>query len=146
MNLKKKIIILCTIGVLLIIGALFANKFIGQKYFKSLTYDEVINKLENKETFVLCVSQTTCNHCQSYKPKLSKVANKYKLNVYYIDIDLLTKEEQKDFGKYINLSSGTPSTVFIKEGEERTVANRIIGDQSTEEIIKRLTQQGFIER
>lgn len=146
MNLKKKIIILCSIAVILLISALVIDKTIGKNYFNKITYQEVINKIENKEDFVLCISQTTCTHCQSYKPKLEKVANKYQINIYYIDVDLLTEEERKQFNKYVNISGGTPSTVFIKEGTEKTAANRINGDVSTEKIIKKLKQHGYIAK
>ena len=38
-----------------------------------------IKALENKENFILLLSQTTCTHCMDFKPKLKKVANKYKM-------------------------------------------------------------------
>ena len=145
MKLKKKIIILCSVALILLVGAIIVDKIVSENYFSSITYQEVITKMDHKENFVLCISQTTCNHCQSYKPKLEKVANKYKVNICYIDIDLLDDEEQKKFSKYVNINGGTPSTVFIKGGEEKTAANRINGDVSTDKIIQKLEKHGFIK-
>lgn len=145
MKLKKKVIILCIVGLILLIGAFIADKIISKNYFASISSNEIISKMDNKESFVLCISQTTCNHCQSYKPKLEKVANKYKVNIYYIDVDLLNEEEKKELNKYISISGGTPSTVFIKEGSEKTAASRINGDVSTTKIVQKLEQHNFIK-
>lgn len=145
MKLNKKIIILCSIAVILLVGAFVADKLLSKSYFNEITYEEIITKMDQKDSFVLCISQTTCSHCQSYKPKLEKVANKYQVNIYYIDVDLLTDENKKALSKYVSISGGTPSTVFIKEGTEKTAANRINGDVSTAKIIKKLQQHGFID-
>jgi len=145
MKLKKKITILCAVAIILLIGAFVADKIINKGYFNEISYQEVITKMNNKDSFVLCISQTTCSHCQSYKPKLKKVANKYQVESYYIDVDLLTAEEKKELSKYVSISGGTPSTVFIKEGTEKTAANRINGDVSTSKIEKKLKQHGFIK-
>lgn len=145
MKLKKKVIILCVVALILLIGALVADKMLSKNYFNEITFNEIITKMNEKDSFVLCISQTTCNHCQSYKPKLEKVANKYNVNIYYIDVDLLTEEEKKELTKYVSISGGTPSTIFIKNGTEKTAANRINGDVSTTKIIQKLKQHGFIE-
>ena len=46
-----------------------------------LSYDEIMEKIDNKESFILCISRTTCSHCNVYKPKLRKVANKYDIKI-----------------------------------------------------------------
>lgn len=144
MKLKTKIIILCSICFLIIIGVLIINNNQKNTYFKELKYDNVISKITNKESFVLCLSQTTCSHCQAYKPKLSKIAKDNKINIYYLEINLLSEDEDTELKKYINYSS-TPTTVFIKNGEELTAASRINGDTSSEKILKKLKSNGFIK-
>lgn len=121
-----------------------ADRILGKTYLNEIEYKELIEKIENKEDIVLLISQTTCTHCISYKPKLEEVANEYKLNVYYIDVDLLSDEEEEKLKSYISYSS-TPITVFLKKGEETTVANRINGDASKEKIEKKLKSNGFID-
>lgn len=143
MKLKTKIIIICLICLLIIVGVLIINNNQKNPYFKELKYDNVIQKINDKENFVLCLSQTTCSHCQAYKPKLSKIAKDNKLTVYYLEINLLSEEEEQELKKHINYSS-TPTTVFIKKGEELTVASRINGDTSSEKILKKLKSNGFI--
>ena len=113
-------------------------------YFKEIKYDKVIEKINNKESFVLVLSQTTCSHYIEYKPKVEEVANKYKLTIYYLETNLLSKKEAKEFKEYITYS-GTPTTVFIKNGEEKTVANRIDGTVEESKIIEKLKSNGFID-
>ena len=72
------------------------------------------------------------------------MANKHKIDIYYIDVDLLSEEENTELKKYINFTS-TPTTVFFKNGEETSVATRINGDASREKIEKKLKSNGFID-
>ena len=143
MNLKKKIIILISFCLIILVGALIVDRIMSKSYFEEIKYNELIKKIDEKEDLIVLISQTTCSHCATYKPKLKRVANKYKLNIYYIDVDLLSKDESNNLKTYISFSS-TPSTVFLKKGEEKTAANRINGDASIEKIEKKLKSNGFI--
>ena len=145
MKNKTKYIVTFIIAIIILsLLILYGINYFSNGNLKELKSNEVIEKIKNKEDFVLCVAQTTCSHCASYKPKLEKLANKYKLNVYYIEADLLTDEEEKKFESYIRFD-GTPVTVFFKEGKETTVANRINGNASAEKIEKKLKSNGFID-
>ena len=141
---KKNTIIILAICLLVLVIGLIVDNIMGKNYFIELEYDEVIEKFDNDEDFILLLSQTTCSHCQQYKPKLEDVANEYKLEVYYIEVDLLSKDESDNLKKYASYSS-TPSTVFVHNGEEKTAASRINGDASTDKIIKKLKSNGFID-
>lgn len=145
MKTKKKIFILVIVCLVILVGAFIADRILGKSYLNEIEYDEIIEKIENKEDFVLLISQTTCSHCANYKPKLKDVANEYKLNVYYIDVDLLEEEEYNNLNSYLSFkTAGTPVTLFLLNGEEKTVANRIKGDSSKDKIIKKLKSNGFI--
>ena len=143
MKNKKNIIMLVTICVLGVgIGYLLFN---SNNNLIKLDYSDLENKIENKEDFVVCISRTTCSHCNDYKPKLKKIANKYKINIYYTDIDKYSKTELEKFNNLISFDGGTPVTIFIKNGEEKTTATRIEGDISTDKIIDKLKKNGFID-
>ena len=142
--MKKRVIILCSICFFVLIGALVADRIITNSYLKQLKYDEVMEKIQNKESFILVVSQTTCSHCKEYKPVFKKILKKNNLTAYYIEYDLLSDEEKKEFVKYINFDS-TPVTVFLKNGEETTAATRIVRTRDEEYIIGKLKSNGYIE-
>lgn len=142
--MKKKTIIYIVITIILItiltITIIYANK----SNLIELNYEEIIEKVNNKESFILCISASYCSHCQSYKPKLEKIANKYNIIIYYTDIDKLRKEEYEEFKIKFSFDGSTPTTIFFKEGEEKTTATRIEGDTQIEKIINKLKQNGFI--
>lgn len=146
MNVKKKVIILVSVCIVVLIGAFIADKVLGKSYLNEIKYDKLIEKIDNKENMILLISQTDCTHCISYKPKLEKVANEYKINIYYIDIDLLSEDNYNNLNSRISFATaGTPLTVFLKNGEETTAANRIKGDASREKIERKLKSNGFID-
>ena len=109
---------------------------------KEIKYSKIIEKIENKENFILIISQSTCSHCATYKPKVEKIAKDYDIIVYYIDID---KEHNKEkILEELNLSGSTPMTLFFENGKEKSILNRIEGDLSPKRIINQFQKMGFI--
>ena len=137
--------IIAIVILVLLLAFLIINKAISKGDLVELTYDEFTEKIDNEESFVLCVSRTTCSHCATYKPKLENVAKDYGIDLYYIDIDKYSDEEQEEFVKVINFNDTTPTTVFLKNGKEITASNRINGDVSTNRIIDKLKSNDFID-
>lgn len=144
MKNKKKIYILGIICLILLIIFGIINIKDTKSYFKEIKYSKVIEKINNKESFVLVLSQTTCSHCMDYKPKVENVSKQYKTYIYYIETNLLSEEETDNLKKHISYS-GTPTTVFILNGEEKTVANRLNGSVSESKLIEKLKSNGFIK-
>lgn len=140
---NKKIIFIVVIFVLLTTIITF-TLIQENTNLVNLSYNEIIEKIENKEDFVLCVSASKCVHCQDYKPKLKKVANDYDIIIYYTNTDSFTDEQYETFKKNFSFDGGTPTTIFFKNGEETTTANRIEGNVKIERIINKLKNNGFI--
>ena len=142
---KKKYLLIASI-LIVILGIIIGYfLFSMNDNLVRLSYDEIMEKMNNNESFVLCISRTTCSHCNVYKPKLRKVANKYDIKIYYTDVDKYSKNDLKDFNSKISFDGGTPTTLFIKNGEEKTTATRIEGDVSIEKIVDKLKKNGFID-
>ena len=58
--MKKNLIIICTVILVIILGILLFVNGKSSKYgLFELKYDDVIEKFNNKEDFVLVISQTT---------------------------------------------------------------------------------------
>jgi len=70
------------------------------------------------------------------------VAKENNINIYYIDVD---KYDEDKFSDIISFNGSTPTTIFIKNGEEATTSNRINGDVSKTKIIDKLKSNGFID-
>ena len=123
-------------------------------YLVSLTLDELEKKVEDKESFILVITQTDCAHCKEYKPILINVLEEYKITAYEFDQQTLTHEEngnlvydQEQLGrlKAIANVAGTPTTIFIEKGEEKSTTNRIIGSADRKKIITRFKAMGYID-
>ena len=145
--MKRKNVIFIGISVLLIliIAFLVINKIYNKGKLTELNVNDVEEKINNKETFILCISKTTCTHCINYKPKLKKISKSYNLEIFYIDVDKYSTSDLNKFRQYISFDNSTPVTVFIKDGEEKTTSNRIFGDLSTNKIIEKFKSNGFIK-
>ena len=150
--MKKKIIIGLIISVIIlsICALIYAIVVLNKKeknedkYFQELSIKELKEKCENKESFILVISQTTCSHCAEYKPRIKKVLAKYEITGYYIEKDLLSEEETAELANIANIN-GTPTTVFIENGEEGSTTTRLIGAKSVEAIESRLKAMGYIK-
>lgn len=145
--MKNKIFNISIIAFISIIAILTINYLNTPKEGSliKLTYDTVTQKIENKDTFILVVSQSTCSHCATYKPKLKKITQKYGIDVYYIDYDEESESTQTEFLKEFNLSGSTPTTLFIENGKEKSLLNRIEGDLSESTIITQFQKMNFLE-
>lgn len=116
----------------------------GNNHIKEISLDNFKEKMANKATFALYIGNEDCSHCLAYKPTLEGVLKDYDITIYHLDNSKLSKEEYTEFKSYINIS-GTPTVVFITEGEEETTLNRIVGELSREDTIERFKTNGYIK-
>ena len=143
-NKKKYFTLILSIVAILVVIFIGYQLFFTKSNLISLSYNEIVDKANNKESFVLCLSSTECSHCNSYKPKLKKVANKYNTQIFYADIDTFNEDDYEKFKTDFSFDGATPTTIFFKDGEEKTTATRIEGDVSIDKIVSKLKKNGFI--
>ena len=144
MKNKQKIILIVGIIILLSIACISYIIIINNSNLIKLNYNEILEKVNNKEDFILCVTAENCIHCKEFKPKLKKIANSYNIKIYYANVDDFTEEEYKTFKTEFSFDGGTPTTIFFKKGEEKTTATRIEGNAKFEKIINKIKSNGFI--
>ena len=139
MDKLAKLFILAIIVALLICGC---GK--DENHIIEISYDNLKEKLDNKESFALYVGNEGCTHCQSYKPVLTSVLNEYDIDIFQLDNSKLTVKEYNEFKSILNVS-GTPTIIFITNGEEETTLNRIVGEKTKQETIDRFKTNGYIK-
>ncbi len=130
--------------VLILIPLLIIMSGCGNKTYDEITYDELKTMLDNKESFVLFIGSATCSHCDAYKVTLNKVIKEYDVDIKYIDISEMSDTEVSSLQAKFPFS-GTPTTIFIEDGEEESTFNRIEGESSYSEVIEALTENGYIK-
>ena len=130
----KKILI-CLITILLV-GC-------GKYEYTEINYEQLKQKLDNKDTFVLLLGSDTCSACASYETTMAKVMKDKKVEIFYVNLHSLSEEDySKIYSKFVVTS--TPTTIFIKDGEETSTYNRIVGAAKYEDVIESLKQHGYI--
>jgi predicted bacteriocin transport accessory protein len=148
--MKKK---LMYILIFLLVVGIFVIFFIANKTSnKNSASDNVVfidvstleKKIENKDTFVLVLTQDGCSHCQNYAPVLESVAEKYNFKIYDLNLTNVDSSEVSRLNKIANVS-GTPTTIFYKDGEEETTLNRISGETTEDKLVAKLIKLGYIE-
>ena len=151
-NMKKKLLVF--LGLALSIGAIVAIVYaaitlnkqqeIENSYLIELSYKELEEKINNKESFLLMYTQSTCGHCHEFKPKLKRILAKQNFYGYEIVLDKLDNSERAKINDIANVNN-TPTIVFIKDGQEINSSHRLVGAQSEEEIVRKLKYLGYIE-
>ena len=151
-KMKKKLLIF--LGLAISVGAIGAIIFasielnkqekIDSSYLIELSFEELEKKINNKETFMLIYTQTTCSHCHEFKPTLKRALAEQKFYGYEIVLDKLKNNEKAKLNDIANVS-GTPTIVFIKDGQEIDTSTRLVGIKSKDEVINKLKYLGYIE-
>ncbi len=120
----KKIIGLLFIALLVVSGCMSTMSL---NYLKTT---QVMEKMDNKEDFVLIVGSSTCGACIAYKPILEEVVKNKEATIFYVQYDTegikadnSVDEEgraniNKLFDEYFEGKiTGTPSTVHVVAGK-----------------------------
>lgn len=111
------------------------------KHFEEINIDEYNKLIENKETFILEIMSTKCSACTHYKPTLKKVLDDYDIDIKYINI---LKGDNEKINNIAGID-GTPTVIFYKNGEEETVASRIVGSISYQKTVNKFISNGIID-
>ncbi len=133
----------CLFG--LIITVVFFTGCSQLKTYEEITYDHLMDMLEQKQSFILFIGSSDCSHCATYEPKLNNVIKEYQVKVYFIDVSKLSDVENSKLNAKISYGNATPMTVFIKNGSEENSYNRIRGDQDHDVIVSMFKKNGYIK-
>ena len=112
-------------------------------HLEELTMTEILDKISQKESFLLISTRENCYTCKSYIPMLEQEFLKYDMNAYYMNRSLydMNQEEFVAFTKvHENLQKHlqyTPYVMYFKDGE---LQDELIGSKEKTEI------ESFIKR
>lgn len=116
----------------------------GSSKLKNLSYSELIKKMENNETFFFVVIKDGCQHCEGFIPKVEEVLKEYDIVGYKLNYSDLSEKDDEEFFNKFGISS-TPTTVFIKNGNEISILQRLEGNVSKEKLIDKLKKNDYIK-
>ena len=118
-----------------------------------IDFEEYESLINDGNSHVIVLGQTTCSHCIAAKPALNSIAEDYGLTINYIDINVLEDDEYERF--YESLSKieyndedfinegkfGTPLTLILKNGK---VSSYIAGERSKSQFVREFKKEGLI--
>lgn len=136
---KIKLLIIPILIILLFSGCSSSSKM------KDLSYSKLIEKLDNKETFFFVVEKDGCPYCEKYIPEMEEVLEEYNITGYVINISDMSESDSEKFDKQFDVD-GTPCTIFIAEGKEISILQRIDGYVEKERIISKLENNNYIKK
>ncbi len=150
--MKKNIVIFIVIAIVITasIGLIYASTILHgkekyeDKHLIEITFKELQEKVDNKETFILLISRSDCSHCIEYKPTLKKVLAENDIIAYEIQLDKISAEDEGKLKDIANVS-GTPNTIFIENGVEKSTSQRLSGAVSESKLRSRLKALGYTE-
>lgn len=110
--------------------------------------NQLNDKIENGDDFVLVLGLDTCSACIAYKPTLEELVNNKDLDIYYLQLKASwsdsAKQEVIDYfsDKLDYPIMRTPTTFFIKDGE---IEDDIIGEVPYLEILGLLQEKDYVQ-
>ena len=143
--MKKNIIIIAIALLLIGIGTFFLYATNNPSYsnIKVLSIDELKEKINNEDSFILIFTQDGCTHCKAFIPVANKVGQKYNITFYDFSITNIS-EENKAYLKNVAFATATPTTVFIENGKEKSTLNRLEGNVQEYKLVDKLKATGYI--
>lgn len=131
--------------VLLVLLSLTAcNKKFSKGEVVTAYADEVLEKLENKESFIVYVGYDDCQSCKEFKPILNQLIENYDITIYYLPTDDKQTEDQLNEIQYnyFYRMYWTPTTYIVEDGEVLAIKEQLI---EYEELVEWLKEYGKIE-
>ena len=133
------------ISFLILIITITTACSLKKEYLKEISYKELINKIDNEESFFFTVVQDGCSHCKEFTPKFEEILKEYNLTGFKLNFTNLSEEEDKLFEERFGSSIGTPTTIFIVNGKEQSQLTRLVGNLSKSKVIEKLKTMNYIK-
>ena len=93
----------------------------------NITVDEMQDKIDNKESFAIVFTKTTCDYCIKFHTMLDSYLLYHGIVLYEVVLDEAPQSEQKGNLKQINKTfdlDSTPTLYYVKDGK---VDDKIVG-------------------
>lgn len=118
----KKLVLITSLLLVVLAGCTSTSNKKEINYVESA---DIMEKMDNQESFFLIIGNTTCSACLAYKPTLEEIVANKEADLYYLEVDTENgKSEthkanvQKLFEEYLNSEiNSTPTTIYVHEGK-----------------------------
>lgn len=136
-------VILMSVLIIALVSVIVIFRKNDTKFLQEISVSELKTKLNNNESFVLYVKQENCSHCLEFTPVMEKVTAQYQYAIYMINLTNLG-DDKDEFNNLVTIT-GTPTTIFYKNGKELSESTRIVGSKSKSSVIEKLKSLGYLK-
>lgn len=138
--MRNKILVTITMMALLLVTG--CSAMVAEQPVTEVSVDQVLAKIESKETFAFIIGSKTCPACEQYRENLKTLKEKENVSMDYIDLDAVNPEDRdKVVDLVVNHLDGdvenglsTPTTYFIDKGKLN--GEPVVGSVPKEEIVE----------
>ena len=79
--------------------------------------DSFYKYMGKKEETVIYYGSSTCSYCSLQTPIMKQIKEDYKIDYLYVDASKLSKEDQKEIFKVLDIEGSTPTIAVVKDDE-----------------------------
>ncbi len=90
-----------------------------KKEFININVEQYLEYYNGSEKKIVLLARPTCHYCQIAEPIIQKVAKEYDLDIYYLNTDEFTEDDQQTFvnsDEKFKTGFGTPFLMILKDG------------------------------
>ncbi|HEL2728987.1 TPA: thioredoxin [Streptococcus suis] len=146
----RKYFLLVLLAILVVGGAFFLSQSAATpnesdyvkavKSYQAISIDEVEQKVQDEEEFILYIGRETCPYCRDFVPKLTEAVEQSHATIYYLDSESDPNGKIQQFRQSQGLAT-VPSLTYYKSGKLSRILRK--GSQATlSEIENFLALQG----
>lgn len=136
--MKKALLIITSLMLFITTGC---SAMIVEDSVNEVTVEEVVNRIEEEDTFAFILGSDNCPACVQYKENLKDLKKKEDIVLDYIDLDNSEENSMEDTADLIvqhldgDLEDGlsTPTTYFIVDGKVK--GEPVVGSVPAEEVL-----------
>ncbi|HEM5059686.1 TPA: thioredoxin [Streptococcus suis] len=134
----RKYFLLVLIVILVVGGAFFLSQSAttpnesdyvkAVKSYQTISIDEVEQKVQDEEEFILYIGRETCPYCRDFVPKLTEAVEQSRVTIYYLDSESDPNGKIQQFRQSQGLTT-VPSLTYYKSGKLSGILRK--GSQAT---------------
>lgn len=122
-------------------------EYSAEKYITFIGYDEYNDLIDNGDTNVIVIGQTTCSHCISFKPAMNTIGKDYGITMNYLDILKLSNDEYTKFSNSLKdmgytKELGTPLTLIVKD---KKIIKSLSGERTISQLVREFKKADLID-
>lgn len=117
-----------------------------KKDFTQIGIDEYLEMYNGSDNKIVLIARPTCSFCQIAEPIIQNVAYKYDVNIYYLNTDDFSDDDESSLiqsdGAFSN-GYGTPMLLLVSNGK---IVDKVDGLTDTSGYLKFLETNGIINK